>query len=70
MEQLTLKVSGMTCGGCVRSVKNVLEAQRGVQSAEVSLDNGEARVRYDPSLASVQQLQCAVEDAGYQARPA
>jgi len=30
---VTLKVSGMTCGGCVRSIKSVLEA------AGTSLDN-------------------------------
>lgn len=67
MEQLTLKVGGMTCQGCVRSVKQVLEAQPGVEAAEVSLEQGQARVRFDPSRASVDQLRSAVEDAGFDA---
>ena len=65
MAQITLKVTGMTCGGCVRSVKSVLESQAGVEAAEVSLETGQARVRFDPSRASAQQLRAAVEDAGY-----
>lgn len=67
VEQLTLKVGGMTCQGCVRSVKQVLESQPGVEGAEVSLEQGEARVRFDPSRASVATLRSAVEDAGFEA---
>jgi copper chaperone len=68
MEKTVLKVSGMTCGGCVKSVTNVLKALPGVRSAEVSLERGEAEVRFDPALASVAQLKGAIEDAGYEAR--
>ena len=38
METVTLGISGMTCGGCVRSVTNVLKAQDGVAKADVSLE--------------------------------
>lgn len=67
MEQVTLKVGGMTCQGCVRSVKQVLESQPGVEAADVSLEQGEARVRFDPARASAQALRNAVEAAGYDA---
>lgn len=67
MEQLTMKVGGMTCQGCVRSVKQVLESQPGVEAAEVSLEQGEARVRFDPSRASAETLRIAVEGAGFDA---
>jgi len=68
METIVLKVNGMTCGGCVRSVTSVLKALNGVSAAEVSLERGEARISFDPALASVAQLKGAIEDAGYEAR--
>lgn len=66
MESATLKVSGMTCGGCVSSVKRVLMAVPGVQSADVSLDRGTAEVAYDPGQARLEQLRAAVTDAGFE----
>lgn len=65
MSEATIKVEGMTCGGCVRSVTEALKAQAGVLEAEVSLDTGEARVRYDAAATSVADLRKAVEDAGF-----
>ena len=35
METTVLKVGGMSCGGCVKSVTNVLTALPGVAKAEV-----------------------------------
>jgi copper chaperone len=68
VETAVLKVSGMTCGGCVRSVTNVLRSVAGVDAAEVSLERGEALITYDPSRASLAKLKEAVENAGYQAQ--
>ena len=61
-----LAIDGMTCGGCVRSVKNVLESIQGVTSAEVSLEKAQATVTYDPAKADVNRMKEAVTDAGYQ----
>lgn len=66
METTVLKVNGMTCGGCVRSVKTVLESIDGVRSAEVSLDKARATVTYDPAKTDVNRMKEAVTDAGYQ----
>ena len=66
METTVLKVNGMTCGGCVRSVKNVLEGIQGVSGAEVSLEKAQATVSYDPAQADVKRMKEAVTDAGYQ----
>jgi copper chaperone len=65
MEATKVKVSGMTCQGCVRSVTRVLKAVPGVEGVEVSLERGEADVRYDPERTGVPVLREAVEDAGY-----
>jgi copper chaperone len=67
LETANLKISGMTCQGCVRSVKSVLESVPGVTTAAVSLQNSEARVVFDPARASLGMLKAAVEEAGYEA---
>lgn len=66
MDTTVLKVNGMTCGGCVRSVKNVLEGIQGVSRAEVSLEKAQATVSYDPAQADVKRMKEAITDAGYQ----
>lgn len=65
MSEATIKVEGMTCGGCVRSVTEALKAQPGVLEANVSLDAREARIRYDAAATAVENLRKAVEDAGF-----
>lgn len=65
METTTIAVSGMTCMGCVASVKRVLGGIAGVASAEVTLEPGQAKVSYDPAKASLQAIKTAISDAGY-----
>jgi copper chaperone len=66
MEKVTLGISGMTCGGCVRSVTNVLTALDGVSKAEVSLDKRNAVVDFDPGKVGVEQLKRSVVEAGFE----
>jgi uncharacterized membrane protein YraQ (UPF0718 family)/copper chaperone CopZ len=42
---IELKVSGMRCNGCVQSLRRALSEISGVTEAEVSLEDGQARVR-------------------------
>jgi copper chaperone len=65
MEKTQLDVQGMTCGGCVASVKRVLAALPGVTDVDVSLKPGRASVEYDPARVSVREMREAVEAAGY-----
>ena len=65
MSEITLPVTGMTCGGCVNSVRNVLAALPGVQSVEVTLTPGEARVVYEPERVDRDAMVKAVVDAGF-----
>jgi copper chaperone CopZ len=67
METTTIKVSGMTCQGCVRSVTRVLQALPGVEKVDVSLERGEAALRFDPARAGTPAFRKAIEDAGFQA---
>jgi copper chaperone len=65
MNEITLTVTGMTCGGCVNSVHKVLTALPGVQSAEVTLSPGQARIVYDAAQIDRPAMVQAVVDAGF-----
>ncbi len=65
-----LKVDGMTCQGCVRSVTKKLSGVAGVTGAAVDLSAGRATVEFDDSRANVQDLVAAVEQIGFHASPA
>jgi len=67
METVELKVEGMDCEGCVKSVTRMLGGVPGVHKVEVSLEQGRAKVSYDPAKAGLEQLRRAVERAGYKA---
>ncbi len=63
MAKTTLKIEGMMCEGCVKSVKESLEKVSGVTSADVNLKKGTAVVNHDG--ASDDALIKAVVDAGF-----
>ncbi len=65
MTEIILTVTGMSCGGCVNSVQNVLKAVPGVQAVEVTLSPGQARVSYDESRADRSALVEAITGAGF-----
>ncbi len=67
MESMVLKVKGMSCGGCVKCVTNVLQALPGVAKAEVSLERGEAKVDFEAGKATREAMVQAVADAGFEA---
>ncbi len=67
MASMVLKVGGMSCEGCVASVTKVLTALPGVADAQVSLEQGEARVDYDPAKVSKEEMVGAIDDAGFEA---
>jgi copper chaperone len=65
MKTETLKINGMTCGGCVASVTKVLLAVPGVTTATVSLSANTAQVDFDESQTSVERLKSAVTGSGF-----
>ena len=65
MQTETLKVTGMTCGGCTSTVARTLKSMPGVDDVNVSLSAGEATVQYDEQVTSPDQMKSAVEGAGY-----
>lgn len=62
---IELKVDGMSCMHCAKTVADALAAVKGVQEApHVSLDPGVARIEGN---ASAEELIAAVKAAGYEA---
>ena len=64
MSEIKLKITGMTCGHCVRAASKALEGVPGVDSAEVTLEPGGAVVKGHADTAA---LIAAVQDEGYEA---
>jgi copper chaperone len=67
MQTIELKVEGMDCEGCVKSVTRMLSGVPGVEKVDVSLAQARARVTYDPAKSGPEQLKRAIERAGYKA---
>ena len=65
MQTELLKITGMTCGGCVNSVTKALKAVAGVSDANVTLSDGKATVQFDERMTSPDRLKTAVPQAGY-----
>ena len=59
-----LKITGMTCNHCVMHTKKALESVPGVESVEVTLEPGAAKVTGN---ADHGELISAVKEAGYEA---
>ena len=67
METVELKVEGMTCEGCVKSVTRTLSGLPGVHKVDVSLADAHAKITYDPAKSGLADFKRAVEQAGYEA---
>ena len=65
MEKVVLQVSGMTCGGCVKSVRDVLLELDGVMSVEVDLHAGKVTVERGAGQPSTEEMVESIEDAGF-----
>jgi copper chaperone CopZ len=67
MENLTLKIDGMSCGHCVARVEKALKKLDGVHVGRVEI--GAADITYDPAKTPFAKIREAIDDAGYTARP-
>lgn len=64
LQTLTLPVSGMDCGGCVRSVDKAVRALPGVAEVQVSLEAANIVAQIDPARVTREALVTAIEEAG------
>jgi len=65
MNTLILTVTGMSCMGCVNSVKNLVGALPGIDGIDIDLASGRVEIRHDPAQADAATIRAAIEDGGY-----
>ncbi|XP_054575755.1 copper-transporting ATPase 2 isoform X2 [Eptesicus fuscus] len=64
----TISILGMTCQSCVKSIEGRISSLKGIVSIKVSLEQGNAIVKYVPSVMSLPQVCFQIEDMGFEAR--
>ncbi len=64
-QQLTLTVTGMTCGGCENAVKRAVSKLAGVSSVAASHADNRVEVTFDPSALGREAVVKAIEGIGY-----
>ena len=66
VDTLELRVHGMTCDNCSRTVERTLASVPGVTKVTVDLKGQSAHIEYDKNLVTQQTLAEAVRDLGYE----
>ncbi|XP_063102191.1 copper-transporting ATPase 1 isoform X2 [Cavia porcellus] len=66
-QETVINIDGMTCNSCVQSIEGVISKKTGVKSIQVSLENSNGTIEYDPLLTSPETLKEAIEDMGFDA---
>lgn len=61
----SLKVQGMTCAACAKSVERAAKKVQGVTEANVNFATEKLNITFDESKVTVKDIQTAVEKAGY-----
>jgi len=68
LQHVSFAVRGMYCQACAKSVETKLMNLSGVWKASVSYETSQVEVAYDADTVTVEQLEKAIQDAGYQAQ--
>lgn len=66
MEQVTLKVNGMSCGHCVKAVEGSVGELSGVNSVKVDLSTGTVAVEYKSEDVTLDQIKETIDEEGYE----
>ena len=64
-ESVTIKVSGMKCGGCENTVNSRLSGIDGILSVAASHQNKLVVVEYDPSKIDLDEIEDTITEAGF-----
>lgn len=67
MKKTALKITGMSCAHCVNKIETALQGLQGVVNAKVNLKKGTAKVKYDETVQTLDNLTAAVKEVGYEA---
>ncbi|GAI75405.1 unnamed protein product, partial [marine sediment metagenome] len=65
-EKITLKIGGMTCATCAKTIESALKKLDGISSVNVNLGAEKIYITYNPKMTTVADMKEAIEGAGYQ----
>lgn len=68
MEKVQLRVEGMSCNHCVRSIEGALGKLAGISKVSVSLKGKIVDVEFDPAKTNVNQMKEVIENQGYEVK--
>ncbi len=69
MTKIRLKLRGMSCATCAKTIESAIQAVPGVSQGTVNFATEQAIATYDPRQTSRPAIQAAIAAAGYQADP-
>ena len=67
MKSVTITVDGMRCTKCAQTITSLVGAQAGVHAADVSFEERQARVLYDPQIITEERLIDTIQKPGFRA---
>ena len=67
MDNLLLKLRGMSCASCASNIEKAIQSVPGVAECQVNFGAEQAAVKYNPQQTDLKTIQAAVVSAGYQA---
>ena len=65
MDNLTLKLRGMSCASCANNVEQAILAVPGVIDCRVSFGAEQATINYEEKQTNLEKIQAAIDAAGY-----
>ena len=63
MVSFTIPITGMSCGGCVGSIRAALTGTPGVKEVQVRI--GAASMTYDPARTNAEAIRRVIKRIGY-----
>ena len=66
LKKAKIKIDGMPCQHCVKTVTDVMMGIDGVSQVKVNLKKGEARLKFERDLLDLELLETAIVTAGFE----
>ncbi|MDM9383909.1 heavy metal translocating P-type ATPase [Chlorogloeopsis sp. ULAP01] len=69
MENINLKLRGMSCASCANNIEEAIRSVPGVEACSVNFGAEQATIQYNPLQTNLEEIQQAIAQAGYSAYP-
>ena len=64
-DSVSIKIGGMHCASCMKTVENALLQLKGIISVNVNLAQETAFITYNSQINSIPEIQNAIDDSGF-----